>query len=182
MVPFHVFATLHFRSASSPPNLRVLRELCVEIPTYFGSQDYTSLKPSTKPDPKNSFQISTFRTLSFSVSSKSFVCHSYENCRVYTNNSHSGTHPSPLITLHSIQVLSFHALPHSFARTKNSTPFFSSDSTLFAKNTRGGGRGHSSGSTGHWPRNTSHESRFTSHCHPRRQCYHHLQRGIFCYD
>jgi uncharacterized protein YceH (UPF0502 family) len=29
-------------------------------------------------------------------SHKSFACHSYENCRVYTNNSHSGTHPSPL--------------------------------------------------------------------------------------
>jgi len=31
------------------------------------------------------------RTLSFSVSCNPFVCHSYEKCRVYTNNSHSGT-------------------------------------------------------------------------------------------
>src|SRR3989442_11683579 len=29
-----------------------------------------------------------------SVSRKSCVCHSYENCRVCTNNSHSGTHQS----------------------------------------------------------------------------------------
>jgi len=33
----------------------------------------------------------------------------------------------------------FHTLAHSFASTKNSTPFFSTDSTLFPKNTRGWG-------------------------------------------
>jgi hypothetical protein len=32
-------------------------------------------------------------TLPSYVSRKSFACHSYENCRVYTNNSHSGTQP-----------------------------------------------------------------------------------------
>ncbi len=37
------------------------------------------------------FQFRALRTLSFSVSCKSFACHSYENCRVCTNNSHSGT-------------------------------------------------------------------------------------------
>ena len=37
------------------------------------------------------FQFSALRTLSFSVACKSFACHSYENCRVCTNNSHSGT-------------------------------------------------------------------------------------------
>ncbi len=31
-----------------------------------------------------------FRTLSFSVFRNSFVCHSYENCRVCTNNSQNG--------------------------------------------------------------------------------------------
>jgi hypothetical protein len=31
------------------------------------------------------------RTLPSYVSRKSFACHSYENCRVYTNNSHCGT-------------------------------------------------------------------------------------------
>src|SRR6266581_163172 len=35
--------------------------------------------------------------------------------------------------------LSFHTLPHSFALTKNSTPLFSCNSELFAKNTRGVG-------------------------------------------
>ncbi len=37
------------------------------------------------------FVFKTLRTLSFSVSRKSCVCHSYENGRVCTNNSHSGT-------------------------------------------------------------------------------------------
>src|SRR5260370_2336553 len=38
------------------------------------------------------FVFKRLRTLSFSVSCKSCVCHSYENSRVCTNNSHSGTH------------------------------------------------------------------------------------------
>ena len=44
----------------------------------------------------SSFVFKSFHTLSFSVSCKSFACHSYENCRVwvYTNNSHSGTQRS----------------------------------------------------------------------------------------
>jgi hypothetical protein len=33
----------------------------------------------------------SLRTLSFSVSRNSCICHSYEKCRVYTNSSHSGT-------------------------------------------------------------------------------------------
>src|SRR6266404_7490822 len=44
-----------------------------------------------------SFVLNCFHTLSFSVSCNSFAClpavagHSYENCRVCTNDSHSGT-------------------------------------------------------------------------------------------
>src|SRR5882672_526263 len=47
-----------------------------------------------------SFVLNCFHTLSFSVSCNSFAClpavagHSYENCRVCTNNSHSGTRAS----------------------------------------------------------------------------------------
>jgi len=37
------------------------------------------------------FVFKRLHTLSFSVSCKPCVCHSYENCRVYTSNSHSGT-------------------------------------------------------------------------------------------
>src|SRR5438093_437777 len=37
------------------------------------------------------FVFCCFHTLSLSVSRNFFACHSYENCRVCTNNSHSGT-------------------------------------------------------------------------------------------
>ena len=39
--------------------------------------------------------IRYFHTLSFSVSHNPFVCHSYENGRVYINNSHPGTPHTP---------------------------------------------------------------------------------------
>src|SRR6266700_5040575 len=42
------------------------------------------------------FVFKRLRTLSFSVSRKSCVCHSYENSRVCTNNSHCGTCGSPV--------------------------------------------------------------------------------------
>ena len=41
------------------------------------------------------FLFRRLRTLPSSVSCKSFPCHSYENCRVYTNKSHSGTRSLP---------------------------------------------------------------------------------------
>ncbi len=39
----------------------------------------------------STFVFNRFRTLPSSVGCKSFACHSYENCRVCTNNSHSET-------------------------------------------------------------------------------------------
>src|SRR6266704_2061569 len=48
------------------------------------------------------FVFNCLRTLSFSVSCKSCVCHSYANRRVYTNNSQLGTNLSPLATPHSV--------------------------------------------------------------------------------
>ncbi len=57
----------------------------------------------------------SLHTLPSSVSRNSFVCHSYENCRVYANDSHSETPHLPLTT--SILADSFHALtncpPHN---------------------------------------------------------------------
>src|SRR6266446_6864744 len=41
------------------------------------------------------FSFMHLRTLPSSVSCKSFACHSYENCRVCTNNSQSGTPRAP---------------------------------------------------------------------------------------
>src|SRR5713226_6365463 len=47
---------------------------------------------NTQSSPFSSFTFIHFRTLPSSVSCNPRVCHSYENCRVCTNNSHSGTH------------------------------------------------------------------------------------------
>src|SRR6266705_1226061 len=125
-------------------------------------------------------------TLPSSVCCNPCVCRSYENGRVCTNNSHSGTlrrmlaklpsTPSmeaPVVVFRSAQFgfsatgvcpdpvgalnpsfsldfqlstlgllihypLSFQTLADSFALSKNSTLFFSSNSGLFPKNTRGG--------------------------------------------
>ncbi len=131
------------------------------------------------------FVFKRLRTLPSSVSRKSCSCHSYENCRVCTNNSHSGTLRCPLanpplgyfdgatsffLSAHSAfsvisalnpsfsflstfnfqlwtlnlrltptHPLSFHILADSFALSKNSTPLFSGNSGLFARNTRGWG-------------------------------------------
>ena len=56
---------------------------------------------SPKKNAKNKPSIIiTLRTLPFSVGCKSFVCHSYENCRVYTNSSQFGTRPPSLEPQH----------------------------------------------------------------------------------
>src|SRR6266567_9409415 len=84
------------------------------------------------------FVFKSLYTLSFSVSCKSCVCHSYANRRgVYQQ---FPTWNESLATCNRIQVLYFHILPNSFALSQRSTLFFSCSSTLFAQNTRGGGR------------------------------------------
>ena len=82
MVPFGVLATPQPQSASSPPLLCELRELCVKTPTPFHLHFHISRATSAKSVQKISFQINALPTLPSSVSSKSFVCRSYENCRV----------------------------------------------------------------------------------------------------
>ena len=54
----------------------------------FGFIPHCSLPTTHFSDP---YLFMRLRTLSFSVSRKSCICHSYENCRVCTNNSHLGT-------------------------------------------------------------------------------------------
>src|SRR3989449_10128990 len=126
--------------------------------------------PSCKHPAHESPQIPFFvfkrlRTLSFSVSSKSFPCHSYENSRVCTNNSQSGTeHPirmrvlsdasepkdlSPSVascatpaTHHYTQVLSFQILAHSFALSctlRKLNPLIFKRFRTLCKKTPGGG-------------------------------------------
>ncbi len=84
------------------------------------------------------FVFKSLRTLSFSVSCKSCVCHSYANRRgVYQQ---FPTWNESLVTCNRIQVLYFQILPDSFALSQSSTLFFSCTSGLFGQNTRGGGR------------------------------------------
>src|SRR6266850_4057919 len=54
-------------------------------------EGYTIFTLCCKVCPRNPFSISCLRTLSFSLSCNPCICHSYENCRVCTNNSHSET-------------------------------------------------------------------------------------------
>jgi hypothetical protein len=64
----------------------------------------------------------------------SFVCHSYANCRVCTQNFHSvNCHPC------QFYLFSFDTFANSFAPLQNSTLLFSDDSELFRKNNRGWG-------------------------------------------
>ncbi len=147
MLPFHMFATPDLRSATSPPSLCVLRELCVKIPPSLNSHCHTSPKISPKLPQKNSFQINALRTLSFSVSRKSCICHSYENCRVCTNNSHSGTRhvpfPAPASKLQGLTSVFSHscALFCTFLHLQKTQLFcFQAIPHSLRKNTRGGGR------------------------------------------
>ena len=99
------------------------------------------------------FVFKSLRTLSFSVSSKSFACHSYENSRVCTNNSQSGTpyelapstaegllvYPEPNVrrgtVLKFFLFTPLRTLLRFLALSENSTLLFSGDSALFAQNT-----------------------------------------------
>jgi hypothetical protein len=75
------------------------------------SYDSPAISPSRLTFPRKqpfckSLVFYSLRTLPSSVSRKPFICHSYENCRVYINNSHSETYSSPL----DILALSFRSL------------------------------------------------------------------------
>ncbi len=132
-------------SAFSPFSLPATRQL---IPT--------SLAFSRNVPLSMLHEISHFRTLSFSVSSKSFACHSYENCRVYPNNSQCGT-ATRNFSAHKLQSGSFFSYSctlfckflHFFVLSKTTTLFFSWDCALFDKNTGVGGRMKPSSSPRH---------------------------------
>jgi len=124
---------------------------------------YTQIMRETPQIPF--YVFNSLRTLSFSVFCNLFVCHSYENCRVCTNNSHSGTeHPirmrvlsersepkdlSPSFascatpaTHQCTQVLSFQILAHSFALSctlRKLNPLIFKRFRTLCKKTPGGG-------------------------------------------
>ncbi|SRR6266849_3028513 len=145
MLVFRMFATLHVQTAFPPPCLCDLGDLCVEIPSPFLTQCYSSSRTSKQAAQNKSLQITALRALSFSVSRKSFTCHSYENCRVWLNCSHYGTQLTPAtnsipcsITPVPFLFKVFHTLLHFFARTQNSAFLFSSNYALVTQNTGGG--------------------------------------------
>ena len=79
------------------------------------------------------FVFKSLRTLSFSVSCKSCVCHSYANCRdVYQQ---FPFWHSPFARYSNLSLFTF--LRTLYALSKKSTLFFSNVSVLFGKNTRG---------------------------------------------
>jgi len=141
----------HHRRRDHKPALPTSSKMRLYIPPIkcdarnpFGIRIYENCRVSPVPDslfslfvPRafhNSFAIKRFRTLS-------------KNCRVWGGSSYFGTRHSftlsgaegPLITPHCTQVLSFHTLVNSFAPAKIATLFFSCDSELFRKNSRGWG-------------------------------------------
>ena len=89
--------------------------------------------------------IRCFHTLSFSVSRNPFVCRSYENGRVYSNNSHSGTARAPFAN----QTSSLRGLTSVFSyscglfctRQKLNSLVFNRFRTLCAKHPGVGGGG-----------------------------------------
>jgi hypothetical protein len=127
----------------------------------FPSPTFPSQRRKARHTPHfSSFLFVPLRTLSFSVSCNSFVCHSYENTGGIPQlfpfwNSPLAAHSSNTVDVQTCghsddpsavplppyplmpYLLSFHTLPHSFALLKISTRFVSSDFTLFHKNTRG---------------------------------------------
>ena len=93
-----------------------------------------SFLPSAQNSPRCSpFVFKGFRTLSFSVACKSFACHSYENCRVYTNNSHFGSPGAPRGTQSSSLTAFFVRSFHSLHKERFTILLESSGSTLFLK-------------------------------------------------
>ena len=71
----------------------------------FSCHSYKNLTLCCKVRVGNSFCFWLLRTLSFSVSAKSFACDSYENCRVYTNSSHFETPRASNLTTNWLSII-----------------------------------------------------------------------------
>src|SRR6266478_5736375 len=99
------------------------------------------------------FSFMHLRTLPSSVSSKSFACHSYENCRVCTNNSQSGTPRAPAGEPGPAEIL----LPSTSVSVNS---MFSVDSVLIPA--------------------SPHSPRFTDHCPISPIPFFSYPCGLFC--
>jgi len=150
MLSSSVFANPNPRPASPLPDLRVLRELCVKIPTLLASDRIDSPKTSPNSTPDLWPHQAGSRTLK-DQNAKSSPLFSI-TCALFCNYGGGGVYPSSGANLslsslclsldprHHTQVLSFHTLANSFAMKRNTTPLFSDGSKLFKKKHPGGGR------------------------------------------
>ena len=116
--------TVHPTSAAVQPSIltfdcKILNKLileCYPVPMFVTTQPRRSLDsfPSLAPThchlPLNSHSPYTLQS---SVSRKFFTRRSYENCRVCTQNSHSGTHPTGIATALPLFFSTPYALPVS---------------------------------------------------------------------
>ena len=99
----HSRAPRVFHNSCTTKRFRTLSQNCRGVAQQFPFWELLAEHNAERPL-FSSFPFSSLHTLPSSVSCKSCICHSYENCRVYTNNSHSGTLPTLRITDHfSIQ-------------------------------------------------------------------------------
>jgi len=85
-----------FHNSFTAKQFRTLSQNCrgvaQQFPFWELLPEHNAERPLFSSSPFNNLH-----TLPSSVSHKSFACHSYENCRVYTNNFHSGTRCSILL-------------------------------------------------------------------------------------
>ena len=145
MLPFHVIIYAESRSAKLHPRRGLIsfsrptsssRLRCVPRPPNLLGRLLASREKNL-----SSFSFHSPYTLPSSVSRKSCIWHSYENCWGVHQQFPFWIYP-PNLQIERVfptYPFSFHTLAHSFAPRKNSTLFFSINSALFCKNTRGVG-------------------------------------------
>ncbi len=137
MLPFYMFATPHLRSATSPPSLCVLRELCVKIPPSLNSRCHTSPKISAKLPPQKGrfksvlyalFQVPYPLSPVFATLTRTAGCTPRIPILVQPERNCGKLAPRQCT-----QVLSFHILTNSFAHRKIISLVLSRTSALFGK-------------------------------------------------
>src|SRR6266850_6838825 len=92
----HSSAPRVFHNSFTAKQFRTLSQNCRGVAQQFPFWELFAGHSAERPLFSSS-PFNNLHTLPSSVSHKSFACHSYENCRVYTNNFHSGTRCSILL-------------------------------------------------------------------------------------
>ncbi len=87
---FSLFAQRVFHNSSAIKRFHTLSQNCRGVTLQFPIWELFAGHRAERPL-FSSLPFNGLRTLPSSIVCKSFACHSYENCRVCTNNSHSGS-------------------------------------------------------------------------------------------